>query len=101
MPRGVHPAALPSRFILSRSSALSKSPNLPRVPPDSIRSFYLNGDLLGAIAQAAFKGADIRPVWPRYHACKHHRSVAFRAWRPFNFNGAPISDEGLCHVLLA
>jgi hypothetical protein len=45
-----------------------KSPNLLRVPPDSICSFYLNGDLLGAIAQAAFKGADVRPVWPRYHA---------------------------------
>jgi hypothetical protein len=55
------------------------------------RSFYLNGDLLGAIAQAALEGADLWPVWSRYHACQHHRPVAFRAWRPFNFNGAAIS----------
>ncbi|MEA3142432.1 MAG: hypothetical protein QOK23_4601 [Gammaproteobacteria bacterium] len=99
MPRGVHRAAI-SIYIATVIGAV-KSPNLLRVPPDSICSFYLNGDLLGAIAQAAFKGADVRPVWPRYHACKHHRSVAFRAWRPFNFNGTAISDEGLCHVLLA
>jgi hypothetical protein len=55
------------------------------------RSFYLNGDLLGAIAQAALEGADLWPVWSRYHACQHHRPVAFRAWRPFNFNRAAIS----------
>jgi hypothetical protein len=56
-------------------------------------SFYLNSYLLGAIAQAALKGTHVWPVCPRYHTCEHHRSVAFRAWRPFNFNGAEISDD--------
>jgi hypothetical protein len=66
-----------------------------------LTSFYPNGDLLGSIAQAAFKCAHVWSVLPRYHTCKHHRSVAFRAWRSFNFNGAEISVEELWHVLLA
>jgi hypothetical protein len=58
---------------------------------DGLTSFHLNGDLLGAIAQAALKGAHLWLVRPRYHTCKHHRSVAFRAWRPFNFSRAATS----------
>ena len=52
-------------------------------------------------AEGALKGAYVDAVWPRYQTCKHHWSVAFRAWRPFNFNEAGIGDERLCHVLLA
>jgi hypothetical protein len=60
--RGVHPAALLSLFISSRRSALSDSQTSasrqaidanrpgPHGGPDFIRSFYLNGDLFGAIA---------------------------------------------------
>ena len=62
---------------------------------------YLNGGLRGAIAQAALKGAHGWSVWSRYHTCKHHRPVTFRARRSFNFNEAEISGEGLWHVLLA
>src|SRR5580692_4669801 len=63
----------------------------PQTIGDGLTSFHLNGDLLGAIAQAALKGAHLWLVRPRYHTCKHHRSVAFRAWRPFNFSRAAIS----------
>jgi hypothetical protein len=73
----VKPPTVPSRQAIDANHARS-------------RSFYLNGDLLGAIAQAALKGTHFWPVRPRYHTCKHHRSVAFRAWRSFSFNGAAI-----------
>jgi hypothetical protein len=63
----------------------------------TVRSFYLNDDLLGAIAQAALIGADVATVWPRYHTRKHHWSAAFRAWRPINFNEGGIGDERLRH----
>jgi hypothetical protein len=60
---------------------------------------YFYGDLLGAIAQAAFKGTHVWTAWRRNHTCKRHRSVAFRAWRPFNFDTTWIGDERLWHVL--
>jgi hypothetical protein len=60
-----------------------------------IRSFFLDGDVLTATAQAALKGADLQTVWSRYQTCKHHWSVAFRAWRPFDAAG--IGDERLWH----
>jgi hypothetical protein len=41
-----------------------KLTNSLRFPPDFICSFYLNGDLLGAIAQAALEGAHVWSVWP-------------------------------------
>jgi hypothetical protein len=59
---------------------------------DQATLFYLNGDLLGAIAQAAPKRPHVRPpVLPRYHTREHHRSVAFRTWWSFNFNRAAFS----------
>lgn len=49
--------------------------------------FY--ADLLGAIAQRAFKCAYVhQTAWPRYDASKPHGTVAFRARRPFDFNDA-------------
>jgi hypothetical protein len=70
-------------------------------PATAIRSFCLNSDLLGAIAQGTLKGAYVDTVWPRYQTYKHHRSVAFRAWRPFNFNEVGIGGERLWHMLPA
>ena len=64
----------------------------------AIRLFCLNGDLLGAIAQAAFKGPYLDAVFPQYQTCKRHLAVAFRAWRLFNFDVTGIGDEGLWHV---
>ena len=66
-----------------------------------IRSFFLDGDVLTATAQAALKGADLQTVWSRYQTCKHHWSVAFRTWRPFNLNVAGVGDERLWHGILS
>ena len=57
--------------------------------------------LIGAVAQAAFKGAYLDAVFPQRQTCKRHRSVAFRTWRPFDFKWNRIGDEGLCHVVRA
>jgi hypothetical protein len=37
------------------------------------------------------------PSGPRYQTSKRHWTVAFRAWRPFNFNEIGIGDERLWH----